>query len=86
MMRDSFDWPAPAASSGLPAFDFEELIAAVGRRLHDAVSAQCIRAELLRQLHGEFAHARVTAYVPILLARSVCDALRGQTRAAGTRR
>ncbi|MCW5636170.1 MAG: hypothetical protein KIT17_22735 [Rubrivivax sp.] len=70
----------------MPGEALEPLVDEVRRRLCGEVDAPCIRRAMEELLRSEFADARVTAYVPILLTRRVCEVLRtGPTPAGGTR-
>lgn len=64
--------PAPHVPMGSVDLVVDE----VGRRLHGEIDAGCIRQTIEALIRAEFADARVTVYVPILLARRACEVLR----------
>lgn len=84
-MRNDF---APGLSSTrLPFVDLAPLVDSVLRQLHGQVSPERVHSELQHLLAGEFAQARVTAYLPIFLTRYACEALRREGGgAAGAQR
>jgi len=88
-MRIDFEPGVPAAAGAArPVVDLEPLVATVSRQLHGEVDEQRIRCEMQRLLERDFAQARITAYLPIFLARGACEALRADLAraAAGGRR
>lgn len=74
--------PAVAQRAGPPAVDLQPIVEVVSRQLQGRVSEACIQALLVQLLQGQFADARVLAYLPILLARCACDQLRAQVAQA----
>lgn len=63
-----------------PRFDLDPVVEAIVRELDGTVAAERIERLLHELLEREFSDARITTFVPILLRRVTCEALRRELR------